>query len=140
VLIDTILPLGVLADVKTRTLAAYTQEEDAGRKINAVADSREEQESSLTPTSLTGTKWPVENPETRALGEWIEFGRKLGSASDEELLSLIGSVVTYLEDKVDDEATPSTHHHHSEYVRGYARTILKAAQGELAKRHPEGFG
>jgi hypothetical protein len=27
VLIDTILPLGVLADVKTRTLAAYTQEE-----------------------------------------------------------------------------------------------------------------
>lgn len=74
------------------------------------------------------------------MGEWIEFGRKLRSASDEELLSLTGSVVTYLEDKVNDETFPSTHYNYREYLRGYAKTILKAAQGELAKRHPKRLG
>ena len=87
--------------------------------------------------SLAGTKWPVEKPEIRALGEWIEFGRNLQSASDEEILSLIGDVVTYLKDKVNDETFPSTYYNYREYIRGYANTILKAAQAELAKRHSE---
>ena len=105
--------------------------------MNTVAGSRKERESSLAPTSLSGTKWPVEKPETRAVGEWIEFGRKLRRASDEEVLSLIGSVVIYLEDKLKDETFPSTHYNYREYVRGYANTILKAAQVEHAKRHSE---
>ena len=105
--------------------------------MNAVAGSRKERESSLAPTSLSGTKWPVEKPETRAVGEWIEFGRKLRSASDEEILSLIGSVVIYLEDKLKDETFPSTHYNYREYVRGYANTILKAVQVEYAKRDSE---
>ena len=105
--------------------------------MNAVAGSRKERESSLALTSLSGTKWPVEKPETRVVGEWIEFGRKLRSASDEEILSLIGSVVIYLEDKLKDETFPSTHYNYREYVRGYANTILKAAQVEHAKRHSE---
>ena len=108
--------------------------------MNTVAGSRKERESSLAPTSLSGTKWPVEKPEIRALGEWIEFGRKLRSASDEEILSLIGSVVIYLEDKLKDETFPSTHYSYREYVRGYANTILKAAQDEHAKRHSERLG
>jgi hypothetical protein len=103
--------------------------------MNAVAGSRKERESSLALVSLAGTKWPVEKPETRAVGEWIEFGRKLRSASDEEILALIGSVVIYLEDKLKDETFPSTHYNYREYVRGYANTILKAAQLEHAKRH-----
>ena len=103
--------------------------------MNTVAGSRKE-ESGLAPTSLAGTKWPVEKPEIRTLGEWIEFGRKLRSASDEEILSLIGSVVMYLE-KLKDETFPSTHYNYKEYVRGYANTILKAAQDENAKRHSE---
>src|ERR671919_1779105 len=105
--------------------------------MNAVAGSRKERESSLAPTSLSGTKWPEEKPETRAVGEWIEFGRKLRSASDEEILALIGSVVIYLEDKLKDETFPSTHYNYREYVRGYANTILKAAQVECAKRDSE---
>ena len=108
--------------------------------MNTVAGSRKERESSLAPTSLLGTKWPAEKPEIRALGEWIEFGRKLRSASDEEILSLIGSVVIYLEDKLKDETFPSTHYNYREYVRGYANTILKAAQAELAKRHSKRLG
>ncbi len=109
--------------------------------MNTVAGSRkEEEEAGLAPTSLAGTKWPVEKPEIRALGEWIEFGRKLRSASDEEILSLIGSVVIYLEDKLKDETFPSTHYNYREYVRGYANTILKAAQVEHAKRHSERLG
>ena len=108
--------------------------------MNAIAGSRKERESSLAPTSLAGTKWPVEKPETRAVGEWIEFGRKLRSASDEEILALIGSVVIYLEDKLKDETFPSTHYNYREYVRGYANTILKAAQVEHAKRHSERLG
>jgi hypothetical protein len=103
--------------------------------MNAVAGSPKEKESGLAPRSLAGTKWPVENPEVRALGEWIEFGRKLRSASDEEILSLIGSVVTYLEDKLNDETFPSTYYDYREYVRGYAQTILKAARAELRKRN-----
>ena len=103
--------------------------------MNTVAGSRKERESSLAPTSLSGTKWLVEKPETRALGEWIEFGRKLRSASNEEILSLIDSVVMYLEDKLKDEPFPSTHYNYREYVRGYANTLLKAAQVEHAKRH-----
>jgi hypothetical protein len=106
--------------------------------MNNVAGSRKDKESGLEPTSsLAGTKWPVEKPEIRALGEWIEFGRKLQSASDEEILSLIGSVAMYLKDKLKDETFPSTYYNYREYVRGYANTILKAAQAELAKRHSE---
>ena len=108
--------------------------------MNAVAGSRKERESSLAPTSLSGTKWPIEKPEIRPLGEWIEFGRKLRSASDEEVLSLIGSVVIYLEDKLKDETFSSIHYNYREYVRGYANTILKAAQVEHAKRHSERLG
>jgi len=105
--------------------------------MNTVAGSRKERESSsLAPRSLSGTKWLVENPEKRALGEWIEFGRTLRSASDEEILSLIGSVVVYLK----EETFPSTHYNYREYVRGYANTILKAAQVEHAKRHSKRLG
>jgi hypothetical protein len=107
--------------------------------MNTVAGSQKEKESGLAPTSLAGTKWPVEKPEIRALGEWIEFGRKLRSASDEEILSLISSVVRYLEDKLNDETLASTDDYR-EYVRGYANTILKAAQDEYAKRHSERLG
>ncbi len=103
--------------------------------MNAVASPRNEKESGLAPTSLAGTKWTVKNPEKRALGEWIEFGRKLRSASDEEILSLIGSVVMYLQDKLNDEIPPSADHRtYRTYVRGYAKTILEAAQAELRKR------
>ena len=105
--------------------------------MNNVAGSRKEKESGLALTSLAGTKWPVEKPEIRALGEWIEFGRKLQSASDEEILSLIGSVAMYLKVKLKDETFPSTYYNYREYVRGYVNTILKAAQAELAKRHSE---
>ncbi len=108
--------------------------------MNTVAGSRKEKESGLAPTPLAGTKWPVEKPEIRALGEWIEFGRELRSASDEEILSLIGSVVIYLKDELKDETFPSTHYNYREYVRGYANTILKAAQAEHAKRHSERLG
>src|SRR5215210_8627352 len=108
--------------------------------MNTVADSRKEKESGLAPTALAWTKWPVEKPELRAMGEWIEFGRKLRSASDEEILSLIGSVVIYFEDQLKDETFPSTHYNYREYVRGYANTILKAAQVEHAKRHSERLG
>jgi hypothetical protein len=108
--------------------------------MNTVAGSPKEKESGLAPTSLAGTKWPVEKPEIRPLGEWIEFGRNLQSASDEEILSLIGSVVMYLKDELNDETFPSTHYNHRDYVRGYANTILKAAQAELAKRHSERLG
>src|SRR5215208_8379138 len=103
--------------------------------MNTVAGSRKERESSLAPTSLSGSKWPVEKPETRALGEWIEFGRKLRSASDEEILSLIGSVETHLEDKLNDETSPSAHYDYRVFVRGYAKTILEAARAELGKRN-----
>jgi len=77
----------------------------------------------------------VEKPEIRTLGEWIEFGHKLRSASDGEILSLMSSVVRYLEDKQKDETLPSTDY--KEYIRGYANTTLKAAGTELAKRHSE---
>ena len=105
--------------------------------MKPVAGSRKEKESGLAPTSLAGTKWPVEKPEIRALGEWIEFGRTLRSASDEEILSLIGSVAMYHKDKLNYETFLSTHYNYKEYVRGYANTILKAAQAEHAKRHSE---
>ena len=106
--------------------------------MNTVAGSENEKESGLAPTSIAGTtKCPVEKPEIRALGEWIEFGRKLRSASDEEILSLIGSVAMYLKDELKDETFPSTDYNYREYVRGYANTILKATQDEHAKRHSE---
>lgn len=106
--------------------------------MNTVAGSENEKESGLAPTSIAGTtKCPVEKPEIRALGEWIEFGRKLRSASDEEILSLIGSVAMYLKDELKDETFPSTDYNYRVYVRGYANTILKAAQAEHAKRHSE---
>ena len=106
--------------------------------MNTVAGSENEKESGLAPTSIAGTtKCPVEKPEIRALGEWIEFGRKLRSSSDEEILSLIGSVAMYLKDELKDETFPSTDYNYREYVRGYANTILKAAQAEHAKRHSE---
>src|SRR5215207_9536832 len=108
--------------------------------MNNVARSRKEKESGLAPTSLAVIKWPIEKPEIRALGEWIEFGRKLRSASEEEILSLIGSIVMYLKDTLNDETFPSTHYNYREYIRGYANTILKAAQAELVKRHSERLG
>ena len=107
--------------------------------MKAVASSRKEKESDLVPTtSLSGAKWTVEKPETRALGEWIEFGHKLRSASDEEILSLMSSVVMYLEDKQKDETLPSTDEYR-EYIRGYANTSLKTARAELARRRSEGL-
>ncbi len=109
--------------------------------MNTVAGSENEKDSGLAPTSIAGTtKCPVEKPEIRALGEWIEFGRKLRSASDEEILSLMNSIAMYLKDKLKDETFPSTHYNYREYVRGYANTILKAAQDEHAKRHSERLG
>jgi len=108
--------------------------------MNTVAGSRKEKESGPAPTSLAGTVWSVEKPEILPLGKWIEFGRKLQSASDEEILSLISSVVIYLKDEMNDETFPSTHYNYREYVRGYANVILKAAQGELAERHSERLG
>jgi hypothetical protein len=109
--------------------------------MNTVAGSENEKDSDLPPTSIAGTtKCPVEKPEIRALGEWIEFGRQLRSASDEEILSMMSSVAMYLKDKLKDETFPSTHYNYREYVRGYANTILKAAGAELAKRHSERRG
>jgi len=108
--------------------------------MNTVQGSRKDKESGLAPTSLAGTVWPVEKPEILPLGKWIELGRELRSASDEEILSLIGSVVIYLKDQLKDETFPSTHYNYREYVRGYANTILKAAQDEHAKRHSERLG
>src|ERR687890_2717575 len=105
--------------------------------MNTVAGSENEKDSGLPPTSIAGTtKCPVEKPEKHALGEWIEFGHKLRSASDEEILSLIRSVVMYLEDNQNDETLLSTGEYR-EYVRGYANTTLNAARAELAKRHSE---
>jgi hypothetical protein len=72
------------------------------------------------------------------LREWIEVGRKLRSASDEEILSLIGSVVTYLEDQLQADTLPNTDYR--KYVRGYATTTLKAARAELAKRRSKRLG
>jgi hypothetical protein len=101
-----------------------------------IAGPGNEKESGLAPTtSLAAIKWPIKNPEKRAVGEWIEFGRKLRSASDEEILSLIGSVETYLEDKLNDETSPSAHYDYRVFVRGYAKTILEAARAELGKRN-----
>ena len=96
-------------------------------------------ESDLVLTSLAGTRWTVEKPDNRAVGEWIEFGHKLRSASDEEILSLINSVVSYLEDRPNDETLPSTDDYR-EYVRGCANMTLKAARAEWAKRHSERLG
>ena len=101
--------------------------------MNAIDSSRKEKESELVPTFLTGTEWTVEKPELRVVGEWIEFGRKLRSAPDEEILSLISSAETYLADEWEDETLPSTDHR--EYVRGHAKTILKAARAELGRRN-----
>ena len=111
--------------------------------MDVVAGSRKAKEPELLPTSLTETKWPVENPEMRALDEWIEFGRKLRSASDEEILALIGGVVMYLEDELNNEPLASPYYNYNnytEYVRGYAKTILKAARAELRKRNSERLG
>jgi hypothetical protein len=141
VIAGTILLLGVLADEERERLEHTRRQKDSGKRtqvgMNTVTGSRKAKESVLAPTTLAGTTWPVEKPEIRALGEWIEFGRKLRSVSDEEILSLIGSVVMYLNDKLNDETSPSTFNNNKEYVRGYANTILEAAQAELAKRHSE---
>jgi hypothetical protein len=137
VLVSTILLLGFWQTWNEN--AASTHKEGVGKKMKPLAGSRKEKELDLVPTpSLAGTEWPVEKPEIRALGEWIEFGHKLRSASDEEILSLISSVEMYLEDKQKDETLPSTDY--EEYVRWYANTILKAARAELAKRHSEWLG
>ena len=114
--------------------------DNAGSRHIEGAGNKKIKESDLVPTSLAETKWTVEKPEIRALGEWIEFGHKLRSASDEEILSLISSVVMYLEDKQNDETFPSTDYNYREYVRGYANTTLNAARAELAKRHSERLG
>ena len=94
--------------------------------MNAVAGSRKAKESEHVPTSLKGTKWTVDKPELLVVGEWIELGRKLRSAPDEEILSFIGSVETYLE--------------YREYVRRYAKTILEAARAEQRKRNLKRLG
>ncbi len=101
--------------------------------MNAVAGSRKAKESEHLPTSLKRTKWMVEKPELLVVGEWIELGRKLRSAPDEEILSFIGSVETYLKDKVNAETLPSADYR--EYVRRYAKTILEAARAEQRKRN-----
>lgn len=112
--------------------------------MDVVAGSRKAKEPELLPTSLTETTWPVENPQMRALGKWIEFGRKLRSAGDEEIVALIGSVVMYLEDELNNNeplASPYyTYNNYTEYVRGYVKTILKAARAELRKRNSERLG
>jgi hypothetical protein len=111
----------------------------AGSRHIEGAGNKKIKESALVPMSLAGVKWTVEKPEKHALGEWIEFGHKLRSASDEEILSLISSVEMYLEDKLNDETLLRTGEYR-EYVRGYANTILNAARAELAKRHSERLG
>ena len=139
VLVSTILLLGFWQTWNEN--AASTHKEGVGKKMKPLAGSRKEKELDLVPTpSLAGTEWPVEKPEIRALGEWIEFGRQLRSASDEEILSMMSSVAMYLKDKLKDETFPSTHYNYREYVRGYANTIFKAAGAELAKRHSEWLG
>ena len=80
----------------------------------------------------------VEKPELLVVGEWIELGRKLRSAPDEEILSFIESVETYLKDKVNDETLPSADYR--EYVRRYAKTILEAARAEQKKRNLKPLG
>ena len=107
------------------------------RETNAVDSSRKESEPG--PTFLKGTKWMVEKPEHHALGEWVEVGRKLRSAPNGEILSLIGSVESYLEDKLDNETLPSSPDYR-EYFRGYAETILEAAWAELRKRNLKQLG
>jgi hypothetical protein len=93
----------------------------------------------LVPMSPTETRWMVDKPELSVMGEWIELGRKLRSASDGEILSLIDSVETCLKDKLENETLPSSADYR-EYVRGYAETILKAARAELGKRTLERLG
>jgi hypothetical protein len=135
-LVCTILLLGVLARRENENAgSAHTQEEGAGTKMNVVAAPWNEKEPGPAPTSAAGIKWTVENPVKRAMGEWIELGRKLRGASDEEILSLMGSVETYLEVKLNNETPPSTHYDYRAYVRGYAMSILEAARAELGKRN-----
>jgi hypothetical protein len=63
--------------------------------MNTVAGSGKEKPPNPAPLWET-KKWTVENPEQCYLGEWIEFGRKLRSASDKEIRSLIRSLDQYL--------------------------------------------
>jgi hypothetical protein len=108
--------------------------------MNAVAAPWNEKESGPALTSPEWSKWTLEDPEKRAMGEWIELGRKLRSASDEEILSLVGSVETSLEDKLNDETPPGIHYDYRAFVRGYAETILEAARAELGKRNSKRRG
>jgi hypothetical protein len=100
--------------------------------MNAVAGSRKEKESELVPTSPTGTKWTVEKPKNHLLAEWIEFGHTLRIASEEDILSLISKVETYLGSLQNDETLADAAY--GEYVRGCAKTTLRAAQSELRNR------
>jgi hypothetical protein len=102
------------------------------------SSSRKEKESESVPTFLKGTQWTVEKPELCAVGEWIEFGRKLRSAPDKEILSLISSVESYLEGVLNDETLARPEYR--QYARRYANTILKAARAELRKRNLELLG
>ena len=95
--------------------------------------------SGLAPTSLTGTPWPAEKHERCAVGEWIELGRTLRGASEREILSLIGTVETHLEEKLEDK-TRFLNADQREYVRGYAEAILDAARAELRKRNFKRLG
>ena len=111
--------------------------------MDVVAGSRKAKESELMPTSQIGAKWTAEDPGESVLGEWIELGRKLRSASGEEILALIGRVEMYLVDELNNEQYPSPYyiyHNYTEYVRGYAKTILKAARTELRKKNSERLG
>jgi len=96
-------------------------------------------ESDLLARLLMGTKWTVKKPEQCTLGEWIELGCKLRDAPDREILSLIGSVETYLEDQLYEKTLPSSFDYR-EYVQRYAETILVAARDELRKRNLEQLG
>ena len=97
------------------------------------------EESKLVPTSLAEGKWPTEQPERCSVGAWIEFGRTLRGASDNEILSLIGAVETHLEEKLEDK-TRFLNAEYKEYVREYAEVILESARTEIRKRNLNRLG
>jgi hypothetical protein len=96
-------------------------------------------EAELLQRSLTESIWTAEKPELCAVGEWIELGRTLRGASEREILSLIGTVETHLEEKLEDK-TRFLNADQREYVRGYAEAILDAARAELRKRNLKRLG
>ena len=104
-----------------------------------VVEKAVKEESELVPTSLIGSTWPAEKPELCAVGEWIELGRTLRGASEREILSLIGTVETHLEEKLEDK-TRFLNAEQREYCRGCAEAILDAARAGLRKRNLKRLG